>query len=88
MDIFAKISSKCARIGVIGLGYVGLPLLAAFHRAGFNVIGFDIDPAKIAGRRAISPALEMAHRQQRPAPGAGHGDLRRYRQTGNAGVSG
>jgi UDP-N-acetyl-D-glucosamine dehydrogenase len=48
MDIFAKISSKSARIGVIGLGYVGLPLLAAFHRAGFHVIGFDIDPAKIA----------------------------------------
>ena len=38
-------------VGVIGLGYVGLPLLAAFHRAGFAVIGFDIDPAKIATLR-------------------------------------
>ena len=47
MDLLAKITSKTARVGVIGLGYVGLPLLAAFHRAGFHVIGFDIDPAKI-----------------------------------------
>jgi UDP-N-acetyl-D-glucosamine dehydrogenase len=42
-----KIESLAARIGVIGLGYVGLPLLAAFHRAGFPVLGFDNDPAKI-----------------------------------------
>ncbi len=42
-----KISARSAVIGVIGLGYVGLPLLAAFHRAGFSVIGFDNDPKKI-----------------------------------------
>jgi UDP-N-acetyl-D-glucosamine dehydrogenase len=47
MELLAKITSKTARVGVIGLGYVGLPLLAAFHRAGFHVVGFDIDPAKI-----------------------------------------
>ena len=47
MDLLSKITAKSARVGVIGLGYVGLPLLAAFHRAGFGVIGFDIDPAKI-----------------------------------------
>jgi UDP-N-acetyl-D-glucosamine dehydrogenase len=47
MDLLQKITAKTARVGVIGLGYVGLPLLAAFHRAGFRVIGFDIDPAKI-----------------------------------------
>src|SRR4051795_2651833 len=41
------IEDTSAVVGVIGLGYVGLPLLAAFHRAGFPVIGFDIDPAKI-----------------------------------------
>src|SRR6478609_4246488 len=48
MDLLSKIESGTAKVGVIGLGYVGLPLLAAFHRAGFPVIGFDIDPAKIA----------------------------------------
>ncbi len=33
-------------IGVVGLGYVGLPLLLAYARAGYRAIGFDIDPAK------------------------------------------
>jgi UDP-N-acetyl-D-glucosamine dehydrogenase len=42
-----KIDSGRAVVGVIGLGYVGLPLLAAFHRAGFPVIGFDVDEQKI-----------------------------------------
>lgn len=47
MDTLDKINAKEAIVGVIGLGYVGLPLLATFHRAGFAVIGFDNDPAKI-----------------------------------------
>jgi UDP-N-acetyl-D-glucosamine dehydrogenase len=42
-----KIKNRTAIIGVIGLGYVGLPLMAAFHRAGFPVMGFDVDPRKI-----------------------------------------
>lgn len=42
-----KIARKSAVVGVIGLGYVGLPLLRAFHESGFPVIGFDIDRAKI-----------------------------------------
>src|SRR3954462_15010080 len=46
-SLSAKIDSTTAVIGVIGLGYVGLPLLAAFHRAGFPTIGFDVDPKKI-----------------------------------------
>ena len=47
MSLLEKIENKTAVVGVIGLGYVGLPLLHAFHRAGFSVIGFDIDPNKI-----------------------------------------
>ncbi len=35
------------RVGIIGLGYVGLPLLYTFHKAGLTVIGFDIDEEKI-----------------------------------------
>ena len=46
-DLLRKIESRTATVGVIGLGYVGLPLLHAFHKAGFRVIGFDVDPAKI-----------------------------------------
>lgn len=37
---------QTSTIGVVGLGYVGLPLLLAYARAGFRVIGFDIDESK------------------------------------------
>ena len=47
MNLQKKINDSTAVVGVIGLGYVGLPLLAAFHRAGFPTLGFDIDPGKI-----------------------------------------
>jgi UDP-N-acetyl-D-glucosamine dehydrogenase len=43
----ARIANRTATIGVIGLGYVGLPLLRAFFQAGFPVVGFDIDDQKI-----------------------------------------
>ena len=42
-----KIQNYQATIGVIGLGYVGLPLVIRFSEEGFKVIGFDIDEAKI-----------------------------------------
>lgn len=45
--IVESIKARRAVIGVCGLGYVGLPLVTAFHRAGFKVIGFDIDGRKI-----------------------------------------
>lgn len=41
------IRAKKARIGVIGLGYVGLPIVLRFCEEGFRVIGFDVDPEKI-----------------------------------------
>jgi UDP-N-acetyl-D-glucosamine dehydrogenase len=43
-----RIAAREAVIGVIGQGYVGLPLALVFHEAGFRVTGFDIDPAKVA----------------------------------------
>lgn len=42
-----KIRDKKAVVGVIGLGYVGLPLLNAFIKAGFKTMGFDIDQRKV-----------------------------------------
>jgi UDP-N-acetyl-D-glucosamine dehydrogenase len=42
-----KLSDKTVRVGVIGLGYVGLPLVHAFWQAGLHATGFDIDPGKI-----------------------------------------
>jgi UDP-N-acetyl-D-glucosamine dehydrogenase len=41
-----KISSRGARVGVVGLGYVGLPLAVEFARAGFHVTGIDVNPQK------------------------------------------
>jgi len=43
-----RIRARNARVGVIGLGYVGLPLAVEFARAGFTVTGFDVDDSKIA----------------------------------------
>ena len=52
-----KVKARRTRVGIVGLGYVGLPLVLAFHDAGFAVTGFDIDGAKIdalaAGRSYI-----------------------------------
>lgn len=46
-ELLQKIHSKKATVGVIGLGYVGLPLSIELAEAGFNVIGFDISPNKV-----------------------------------------
>ena len=48
MSLYSKINNKEANIGVIGLGYVGLPLAIEFAKAGFNVSGIDVDDKKIA----------------------------------------
>src|SRR5688572_16123290 len=42
-----RISERQATVGVIGLGYVGLPVARAFAAAGFRAVGFDIDPTKV-----------------------------------------
>jgi UDP-N-acetyl-D-glucosamine dehydrogenase len=42
-----KINNKQARVAVIGLGYVGLPLAAAFAQKGFNVVGIDTDARRV-----------------------------------------
>lgn len=43
----SKLENKTAVIGVIGLGYVGLPLVNTLHTSGFTIIGYDTDDAKI-----------------------------------------
>ena len=47
MEINKKIQNRSAKIGVIGLGYVGLPLAIEFIQVGFDVIGIDIDQNKV-----------------------------------------
>src|SRR5580765_1424149 len=55
--LLGLIRDKKAHVGVIGLGYVGLPLAVEFARAGFDVTGFDVDSSKVseinAGRSYI-----------------------------------
>lgn len=43
----AKFADQSAVIGIVGLGYVGLPLMLRYTEAGFRVLGFDIDESKI-----------------------------------------
>jgi UDP-N-acetyl-D-glucosamine dehydrogenase len=43
-----KLQDRTARVGVVGLGYVGLPLLVEFARAGFDATGVDLDDGKVA----------------------------------------
>src|SRR6266567_7399021 len=44
----SRLELRTARICVVGLGYVGLPLAETFAWGGYPVLGFDIDPAKVA----------------------------------------
>ena len=44
-----KITSKTARVGIVGLGYVGLPLATEFAKAGFTVTGIDVQDSKVDG---------------------------------------
>ena len=46
-EIIAKIASRQARVGIIGLGYVGLPLALLYSEQKFRVTGFDIDERKV-----------------------------------------
>ena len=50
--LLQKLKDKSARIGVVGLGYVGLPLALRFSEAGFPVTGLDIDPEKVKALNA------------------------------------
>lgn len=66
MDLKSRLLDRSARTGVIGLGYVGLPLAMEFARAGFHVSGYDVDASKVDSlNRGISyvgdvPSEELA----------------------------
>ena len=77
--LIERFESRRGTVGIIGLGYVGLPLAATFAEGGFAVVGFDIDGTKInelqAGRsyiRHVSAArLQPLLRSQAPEAGGG-----------------
>jgi UDP-N-acetyl-D-glucosamine dehydrogenase len=56
-ELLSKIIERRAVVGVIGMGYVGLPLITEFSRAGFRCVGFDLDESRVeainAGRSYI-----------------------------------
>jgi len=64
--LVAKAQDRTALIGIVGLGYVGLPLAMEFARAGFRVLGFDVSKAAVdglsAGRSHVQdvPSAELA----------------------------
>src|SRR5215208_4035587 len=47
IDVLKKIERREARVGVVGLGYVGLPLAVELARVGFRVTGIDLDERKV-----------------------------------------
>lgn len=66
--LIAPFLSKTALIGVIGLGYVGLPLSLAAVRAGFRVLGFDVSIDRVAGiNRGESPLKHIGDDRVRRA---------------------
>ncbi len=72
--LFKLIENKDAVVGIIGLGYVGLPIVIRFCEEGFRVIGFDVDPAKIEsiskGKSYIKhiPSERIASFVKKPSP--------------------
>lgn len=69
--LIGKLDRKTAVIGVVGLGYVGLPLVIRFAEEGYRVLGIDIDPRKVnlltAGRSYIKHIPAEALRRARKA---------------------
>ena len=51
-ELAARIEGRKAVVGIVGMGYVGLPLARTFCAAGFRCVGYDIDPSKIARLKA------------------------------------
>ena len=70
-ELLQKIETRAATIGIIGLGYVGLPLAARAGRIGFSVVGFDVSREKIEqinrGESYIAdvPAAEIGELRER-----------------------
>ncbi len=65
-----RLETRTAKIGVIGLGYVGLPLSLLLSEAGFKVTGFDIDTKKVTDLEAGLLIFSGFRRPRYRAPGS------------------
>jgi UDP-N-acetyl-D-glucosamine dehydrogenase len=67
VTVRTKIATRQARIGVIGLGYVGLPLAVEFVRSGFHVVGFEVNGDRVdavnSGRTYVGDVNEFTMRE-------------------------
>jgi UDP-N-acetyl-D-glucosamine dehydrogenase len=71
-----KISSQSLRVGIIGLGYVGMPLAVTFAQAGFHVTGFDVDQHKVdQANRGESYIADVASHTLQTLLASGHLDF-------------
>lgn len=71
-SLLERLGRHDARLGVIGLGYVGLPLAVEFAKAGFDVSGIDVDPVKVAGiNRGDSYILDVPNEALKPVVDSG-----------------
>jgi UDP-N-acetyl-D-glucosamine dehydrogenase len=57
-NLLEKIQSKTYTVGIVGLGYVGLPLMWTFHKKNMPVLGFDIDPFKVECIKSGTPYIK------------------------------
>ena len=57
-ELIKRLNARQARVGVVGLGYVGLPLLLRFVEAGFKTLGLDVDPDKVDALNAGESHIE------------------------------
>ena len=76
--LLRRLRSREARVGVIGLGYVGLPLAVAFARAGLDTVGFDIGgrmPSGAASRTSSACPLKTSGRRWNPGALAATADF-------------
>ncbi|WP_226702306.1 nucleotide sugar dehydrogenase [Microbulbifer elongatus] len=63
-ELIKKLKNHTARIGVIGLGYVGLPLALTYSKAGFRVLGFDTDDQKVQTLNAGGTYIERIAKEE------------------------
>ncbi|MEO1237678.1 MAG: nucleotide sugar dehydrogenase [Planctomycetota bacterium] len=80
-SLMSRLQDRTAKVAVIGLGYVGLPLCRAFAEAGYRVLGVDVDPKKIEALAAGADYLKHLG----PGFAAGLAASERFEATADAG---